>query len=100
MKKEWSVAGHCDHECDGCFKGSKGCREPEDTGEGFVEVAVKTESDSNREKDGPGLLKTGDAQRQPEQRRCLESCKKCDWKSHLGPEGRALCARPGNMGSQ
>lgn len=32
-------------------------REPEDSGEGLVEIAMKTEWDSNRENGIPGLLK-------------------------------------------
>lgn len=51
------MVGHCDHECDGCFKGSKSCREPKGTGEGSVEMAVKAEWDSNGRNDTPGLLK-------------------------------------------
>lgn len=48
--------GHCAHECDGCFKGSKGCIELEGIGKGFVEMALKAEWDSNTENDIPGLL--------------------------------------------
>lgn len=29
-KEDWAVAGHSEHECDGCFNGSEGCREPEE----------------------------------------------------------------------
>ena len=56
VEEEWAVAGHCKHECDGCFKGSKGCIELEGIGKGFVEMALKAEWNSSRENDIPGLL--------------------------------------------
>ena len=57
------MAGHSEHERDGCFKGSEGCREPEEgeiastqgTMDGLVEMARTAEQDSNRESYIPGL---------------------------------------------